>query len=339
MCAREADGAAAGVADAFAATIIEAVQREYPNDLRHRMDNADDRPTPCQIHPSFYGCFDWHSAVEMHWALVRLLRLEPDHLPSDRARHVLDEHFGASALLRQAVYFETHPGFKRPYGWGWVLTLASELAEWDDIDARRWSANLEPLTSRIVTLYCEWLPKADHPTRDGMHTNSAFGLARAVGWSRRKPELHDSIVDAATRWYGHDRDYPAAWEPSGANFLSPALAEAELMSLVLNGDEFTAWFDAFLPGIAARQPVTLFQPVTVTDTRDGQLAHLHGLNLFRAHAFRAIADALPDGDDRVVVLRQSADEHSAASCARGCGDDYMVEHWLAAYAVLALTGS
>jgi hypothetical protein len=333
---RDADDVAA-VANSYAHTILDAVQREYPNDLRHRMDGPDDRPTPRQIHPSFYGCLDWHSAVEMHWALVRLLRLVPDRVPSDPVRQVLDEHLSASALLSEAAYFETHPGFKRPYGWGWVLTLAAELADWDDADARRWSANLEPLTCRIVALYGEWLPKAVHPTRDGMHTNSAFGLARAVAWSRRDRRLHDGIVDAAMRWYGQDTDYPASWEPSGADFLSPGLAEAELMSMVLDADRFVPWFDAFLPAIADRRPATLFQPLAVVDTSDGQFAHLHGLNLFRAHAFRTIAAALPAADPRVRVLSQSAVDHIAASIDRVCGDDYMVEHWLAAYAVLALT--
>jgi Protein of unknown function (DUF2891) len=330
------------VGDRYAATIVRAVRQEYPNDLHHAMTGPDDRPTPRELHPAFYGCFDWHSCVEMHWALVRLLRLVPDMPLAGEIRTVLDGHLTAGALAAEAAYFDDHPWFKRPYGWGWALMLAHELSTWDDPDARRWSANLHPLAASIAGLYLAWLPRATYPSRDGAHANSAFGLARALPYARRAAEggdvaLLDAIHGAAHRWFGADTDYPAGWEPSGADFLSPALTEAELMSGVLEPAAFTAWFDRFLPGLADGQPGPLFQPAVVSDPTDGQIAHLHGLNLYRAYAWQQLARMLPAGDARGPLLRAAARRHADASLPAVCGGDYMVEHWLAAYAVLLLS--
>ena len=321
------------VAASFSATIVQAIRQEYPNEIRHRMDGPDDRPTPRDIHPAFYGCFDWHSAVEMHWALARLVRRCPSVVTS-KARLALHEHLTPDALAVEAEYFRDHRGFSRPYGWGWVFTLADELDGWardtGDADVRQWSDALVPLATVLSGLLQRWLAIADYPLRNGMHTNSAFGLARAWRWSAGDQALRAAIVDAANRWFLHDTDYPASWEPDGADFLSPALTEAELMSLVLPAAQFGEWFSAFLPQI----PASLTTPVTVADTSDGQVAHLHGLNLYRAHGLRTVARAVGDRTD----LLAAADAHEAASIERVCGDDYMVEHWLAAYAVLALTG-
>jgi hypothetical protein len=317
------------VAANFSATILDAIQREYPNDLRHRMDGPDDRPTPREAHPAFYGCYDWHSAVEMHWALARLLRHRPDQVPAD-ARAVLDAHFTHEALTAEAAYLEARPAFSRPYGWGWVFTLTEELASWPDTDAQRWARSMTLPAEVLSDGLRRWLPLVDYPVRIGMHPNSAFALARAWRWSARVESLRDAIADAAHRWFMDDRDYPAAWEPSGADFLSPALTEAELMSMVLPDGEFAPWFERFLPTV----PGSLLEPVSVSDTSDGQIAHLHGLNLHRAHGFRVVSAALGGRPE----LDAAAARHLEASLDRVCGDDYMVEHWLAAYAVLALTG-
>jgi hypothetical protein len=169
------------VSGKYLATIARVVRQEYPNDLRHPMTGPDDRPTPREIHPAFYGCFDWHSSVEMHWALVRLLRVTPDAALSSDVRAVLDEHLTAEALATEAAYFVDHPGFKRPYGWGWTLTLAHELSTWDDPGARRWSANIRPLADAIAALFVGWLPRATYPSREGTHGNSAFGWW-STGW-------------------------------------------------------------------------------------------------------------------------------------------------------------
>jgi hypothetical protein len=308
------------LAGQYAATILRAVQQEYPNDLRHPMIGPDDRPTPREIHPAFYGCYDWHSCVEMHWALMRLLRLAPGVLSAVDMRDVLDDHLTAEALATEAAYLSDHPGFKRPYGWGWVLMLAHELATWDDRDARRWSANIRPLATTIVELFLAWLPHATYPSREGAHANTAFGLARALPCARARAadgdqRLLDAIGEAAGRWYGNDTDYPAGWEPNGADFLSPALAEAELMSEVLGAAAFADWLGRFLPRLDDGEPATLLEPAVVSDPTDGQIAHLHGLNLYRAYAFRRVAGILPAGDPRGPVLRDAARRHADASLA------------------------
>ncbi len=325
------------VASGYAETIVEAIGREYPNHLRHMMSGPDDNPTPREAHPAFYGCLDWHSAVEMHWALVRLLRLVPSALDEPAARAALDAHLTPEAIVGEVAYLEAHPGFERPYGWGWALTLVHELATWDDPDARRWSAAIAPMAGTIASGFRRWLPRATYPTRDGAHANSAFGLARALPYARlADPELAGAITARARDWYARDADYPAAWEPGGADFLSPALTEADLMASVLPDGEFAPWFEAFLPGLADGRPASLLTPALVSDPTDGQIAHLHGLNLYRAYALGRLADRLDPADPRLGVLRGAAGAHAAASLPAVTGEDYMVEHWLACYAVLLL---
>src|SRR5262245_52349537 len=172
------------VASGYAATIAEAIAREYPNHLRHEMTGPDDRPTPRQVHPAFYGCYDWHSAVEMHWALVRLLRLVPDAVDVTALRAAIDAHLTHDAISTEVAYLHTPPGFERPYGWGWALMLAHELSSWDDPDSMRWSAAVQPLAAAVADGFTRWLPKASYPSRDGAHSNSAFALARALPYAR-----------------------------------------------------------------------------------------------------------------------------------------------------------
>lgn len=327
----------AAVAGGYALTILDSVQREYPNHLRHSMDGPDDRPTPREVHPAFYGCYDWHSAVEMHWALVRLLRLIPIAVAADEVRRVLDRHLTAEALQRETAYFRERRSFERPYGWCWTLMLAAELGSWDDPDARRWASAMSPLADRITDLYLEWLPRATYPIRDGAHANSAFGLARAVPHAVAVAEggdaaLLDAITVTARRWFLDDCDYPASWEPGGADFLSPTLTEAELMGAVLAPAEFTRWFDRFLPQL----PASLLTPAAVSDPTDGQIAHLHGLNLYRAFGFQRLGARLPPEDPRRAALEAASRRHAEASLPAVSGSDYMVEHWLACYAVLLL---
>jgi hypothetical protein len=325
-------------AASWAAVGLTNIEREYPNDLRHVMTGPDDRPRPRDLHPAFYGSFDWHSCVEMHWMLVRLLREAPNAVPQDELRAGLDAHLTPPALAAEAEYVAAHPGWQRPYGWGWALALAHELATWDDPDGARWSAAIRPLAGTLAGHLLRWLPKADFPVRHGVHPNSAFALSRAFGYARHAdPGLEAAITDAAYRWFVDDFDYPADYEPSGADFLSPALTEAELMSRVLGPVEFAEWLDRFLPGLGDARPATLFAPVDVSDPADGQIAHLHGLNLSRAWCWRRVADALPRSDPRVPVLVSAASRHEHASLEQAVGSHYAVEHWLAAYAVLLLT--
>ena len=331
------------VASAYAESIIESIQQEYPNQMQHMMAGADDRPTPREAHPAFYGCFDWHSSVEMHWALIRLLRLTPEAIDTTKAMAVLDSHLTESALTQEAAYLRSRPRFERPYGWGWALTLIHELMLWEVEPATRWLEAMRPLADVITESFLAWLSKATYPIRVGMHSNSAFGLARSVPWAKALAKQGDdrlltAITQAATSWYGADRDYPAHYEPSGSDFLSPALTEVDLMSLVLGRDEFFKWLARFLPGLSSGEPRSLFEPAFVSDASDGQLAHLHGLNLYRAFVWKQLHTILPADDPRRPHLDAGIEAHTQASIGAVTGSDYMVEHWLAAYAMLDLSG-
>jgi Protein of unknown function (DUF2891) len=322
----------------WAAVALANIRREYPNDLRHTMTGPDDRPLPHEVHPVLYGSFDWHSCVEMHWLLVRLLRAAPAAVPAAEIRSTLDAGLTPAALATEAAYFADRRYWGRPYGWGWALTLAHEIATWDDPQAQRWAAAIRPLGDMLAARFADWLPTAAFPVRHGVHGNSAFGLSRALPYARAfRPALADAIAVAADRWFGADVDYPGGYEPSGADFLSPALTEAELMLQVLAPADFAGWLGRFLPRLADGEPAALFTPVAVADPTDGQLAHLHGLNLSRAWCWRRLAEALPADDPRLPVITAAVQRHADASLEQAAGSDYMVEHWLAAYAVLLLT--
>ena len=331
------------VASTYAETIINAIQQEYPNQMQHMMMGPEDRPRPREAHPAFYGCFDWHSSVHMHWALIRLLRLKPNAFDNTKAISVLDEHLTKQALAQEAEYLRAHPRFERPYGWGWALTLAHELTLWKADAAVEWLAAVRPLADVITELFLAWLPKATYPIRAGMHSNSAFGLARSVSWARvlatqGDTRLLTAITRTAIQWYGEDRDYPANYEPSGSDFLSPALTEVELMSVLLEREEFLAWLDAFLPELSSGNPKSIFEPAFVSDAADGQLAHLHGLNLYRAFVWKHLHAILPADDTRKRYLEAGIEAHARASLGAVTGSDYMVEHWLASYALLYFSG-
>jgi len=231
---------------------------------------------------------------------------------------------------------------QRPYGWGWALALVHEAWLWDDPEGPKWAAAMAPLADAITGCFLDWLPKATYPVRCGVHANSAFGLSRALGYAQLRaamgdPALLEAIAEKAFGWFGSDSFYPGGWEPSGQDFLSPALTEAELMAQILPQAEFADWLSFFLPGIAGGEPASLFTPVVVSDPSDGQIAHLHGLNASRAWCWRRIAESLPTGDPRVEPAETAARAHADAALPHVVGDDYMVEHWLACYAVLLLS--
>jgi hypothetical protein len=332
----------------YAQVALANIGREFPSGIYHTMERPGDFPyRPRERTPVFFGSFDWHSCVEMHWLLVRLLRTVPEAVPASQLRDALNRQFTPEALRAEAEFIaKPRDGApERPYGWGWALALAEEaagLADAGDPDGRRWTAALEPLADALTGSFLDWLPKATYPVRHGVHGNSANGLARALPYARRRatsgdPRLAAAITATATRWFGHDTGYPAAWEPSGQDFLSPALTEAELMAALLPVTEFPGWLRGFLPGLAAGEPAALFTPAVVSDSSDGYIAHLHGLNLSRAWGFRRLAETLPANDLRVPVARQAASHHADAALPHVAGDHYMVEHWLAAYAVLLLS--
>jgi hypothetical protein len=325
-------------AEPYARVALANIQREYPASVPYFITGPGPLRLPRELHPSFYGSLDWHSCVEMHWVLVRLVRRFPALAPATEIRAVLDDHLSADKLAIEAAYFTAHRGFERPYGWGWALRLAHELSEWDDRDAALWLRNIGPLAGVLQESFLTWLPKATYPQRTGLHGNSAFGLHLAWDYARAemnagRTDLRRAFVDAAARWYANDADYPARLEPSGADFLSPALSEAALMRDVLGDADFARWFARFLPAL----PAALLAPAVVSDPSDGQIAHLHGLNLSRAYCMRRIREALAADDPRAAPLDIAIDRHADASLGVVVGSDYMLEHWLAAYALLLLS--
>jgi hypothetical protein len=331
-------------AAAYARVALANIERELPHVELYLQSDPSPIRTPRELHPAFYGSLDWHSCVEMHWMLVRLLRLVPDRVPEDEIRNALDTHLSTEALAGETHFFEdpAHQLSERPYGWAWALRLAAELHSFDDTDAERWAANLRPLAGLFVERLLDWLPKVTYPWRYGIHASSAFALSFSLPFARVRAQAGDAafleaLEEAATRWFAGDAGYAAEWEPSGADFLSPALMEAELMSSLLPPDEFPSWLERFLPGIADCEPGTIFTPAVVIDPSDGHIAHLHGLNLSRAWCWRRMAAALPGSDPRVPVMLEAAERHAAASLDQAVGSDYLLEHWLPAYAVLYLS--
>jgi hypothetical protein len=323
----------------YARAALDNIGREFPAYIPTTMTAPGDFPfRPRHRNPVFYGSFDWHSCVEMFWLLVRLLKTAPEDVPAGEIRDALNVRLIPEGLRAEASFMTTTHGaaIERPYGWGWALALAAEIEDWDDPDAARWAASLQPLAEALTGNFLRWLPLATYPSRTGVHTNSAFGISRALPYADRQPDgdLGRALRAAADRWYRADADGPGAWEPSGEDFLSPTLCEAELMTRLLPRAHFPDWLDRFLPGIADGQPAALFTPAVVTDPSDGYIAHLRGLNLSRAWCWRRLAETLPPADPRFEACAQASRVHAEASLPHVTGDHYMVEHWLAAYAVL-----
>ena len=319
------------IAARFARLTLAHVGREYPNKLDHVMAGPEDVRSPSELHPVFYGSFDWHSCVHGWWQLLRLARLYPDLPESAAIRDRADAMLTPDKMAGELAYLArpASAGFERPYGWAWAMALHREAAD------TRWASVLAPLAEAFADRWQGYLPRLTYPIRAGAHYNTAFGLVLTLGWAEAfRPALAELIRERAMRWYGADRACQA-WEPSGDDFLSPALCEALLMSHVLEPRDFAGWFDAFLPDAAAGLPATLFTPAHVSDRTDGKIAHLDGLNLSRAWCWRGIAGALGAGHPAAGIVEDTARRHLEASLPHVEGD-YMGEHWLATFALLAL---
>jgi hypothetical protein len=316
----------------FARIALGHVTREYPHKLDHVLLGDEDALPPRMLHPIFHGSFDWHSCVHGWWTLLTLRRLFPDIEEAAAIARLADDSFTAEKIAGELAYLDRplSRGFERPYGWGWLLYLHLEAARHADRD---WSGTLEPLARAFADRLRHYLGILTYPIRVGTHFNTAFALVMAAEWARAfDVELEQEIRAAATSWFANDRDCQV-WEPGGDEFLSPALIEALCMARVLPEMKFANWFAGFLPRLAEREPATLFIPVTVSDRSDGKIAHLDGLNLSRAWCWRAIAPLLA-ADLRSLVEATAAD-HLATAMPHVAGD-YMGEHWLASFALLAL---
>jgi hypothetical protein len=328
-------------ASSFARLALDAIRKEYPNKPEHVVNSAADVLGPRALHPAFYGSFDWHSSVHGHWMLVRLLRLYPAMPDAQEIRKVLAMHLTAKNLQTEADYFKqpNRQSFERTYGWAWLLKLAEELHDWTDPQGHEWSKNLQPLADVIEARYISFLPKQTYPIRTGVHPNTAFGLAFALDYARavdHKP-LAALLEERSRTYFAGDVEIPAAWEPSGADFLSPSLIEADLMRRVLPRSEFPAWLKRFLPGLSKGEPKVLFMQAQVTDRSDPQLVHLDGVNLSRAWCMRSLAAGLAADDPARDVLIASAARHEAAAVPFIASGHYSGEHWLASFAVYLLT--
>lgn len=326
------------VASRFAAIALSHVTREYPNKLEHVLTGPDDLQSPRALHPIFYGSFDWHSCIHAYWMLARLLRRVPDLPEAAQIRALFDTHLTVANVAAEVAYLApAHRGtFERPYGWAWAHMLAAELLQHDTDDGRRWSATLQPLADAFTARWLAFLPRSTYPIRVGTHYNTAFAITLSLGFAERtgNAALDGALREAATRWYGTDAACQA-WEPGGDEFLSSALTEAECMRRILPPAVFASWFSTFLPDIASGAPHTLFTPAIVSDRSDGKIAHLDGLNLSRAWCWRHLAGTMAVDDPRLRVMQEAAARHLDASLAHVAGD-YMGEHWLATFAVLAL---
>lgn len=325
---------ASSVAGRFAALALDCVEQEYPNLIHHVMTGDDDVAPPRKLTPAFYGCFDWHSSVHGHWMLSRLARLYPGEPFSDRAVATLGRNLNEQALLAEAAYVSdpSRTGFERPYGLAWLLQLVAELDQWDHPEADQWRADLRPLESIAVRRIRGWLPKLAYPIRSGEHDQTAFsfGLFRDYAVQTGNEELRALIDETGRDFYLDDRDCPLEYEPSGHDFLSPCLAEADFMRRILPEKEFGRWLSGFLPTIGESD----WLPVaTVTDRADGKLAHLDGLNISRAWMLEGIAHGLPDDDPRRDALLEAARKHAESGLAGVSGEHYAGSHWLASFAV------
>ncbi|MBK1831102.1 DUF2891 domain-containing protein [Verrucomicrobiaceae bacterium R5-34] len=314
---------------------LAGLNREYPNKPGQVMKTAEDVISPREMSPVFFGHFDWHSSVHGHWTLVRMLRHFPKAEWNAKVRAALDAKLTKQGLQKEADRLAEHPSFERMYGWAWALRLGLELRALDDEQGKRWAAAYLPLEQVIVGHAKAYLPKLDWPVRCGFHPESGFPLSQMLDWARGTGDdaFEKMLVSKARQFYGKDSAYPVRYEPSGNDFFSPGLNEADLMRRVLPAAEFRQWLAAFFPNFDLGN---LSQPVSVSDLDDGHLVHLVGLNLSRAWTMRGIAGVL-DGPEKATLL-EAAKKHQEAGLKDTFSGSYEGEHWLGSFAVYLLTG-
>lgn len=313
---------------------LACIEKEYPNKLNQTLDNEDELLPPRELHPSFYGCFDWHSSVHGHWSIVKLLKQFPGLDRAEEMKELLSRRLTPENISREKEYFmlEHNKTYERTYGWAWLLKLTGELYTWDSDFARELYANISPLAELIADMYIDFLPKLNYPIRVGTHANTAFGLSFAYDYAldTGNDSLMTGIRNSARDFYYYDRDCPLSWEPGGNDFLSPCLEEANLMRRVLDSEEYAGWLADFLPGLD--DPSFSMEPGIVSDRADGQLAHLDGLNFSRAWCLYGIAETVPGYEH----LSDIADQHIMHSLPHITDGHYEGGHWLASFALLAL---
>jgi hypothetical protein len=317
---------------------MKCIEQQYPNRINHTsVSDSDQIITPIKMHPSFYGCLDWHSSVHGHWMLVRLLKDFPNMPEASKIRALLSKNFSPDKIALEVNYFKTPltKSFERTYGWAWLLKLQEELITWNDADAAKWRNVLNPLCDTIVNIWMRFLPKQTYPNRTGVHPNTAFGLVFALDYARtvNNKVFESAIIQSAKKIFLKDKNAPSVWEPDGTDFLSPSLEEADLMRRILNKREFLIWFNHYISAPALNHLTVL--PM-VSDRNDMQIVHLDGLCFSRSWCMNGIASVLPVTDNRKKLLIHSAIKHLNASLPNIASGSYGGEHWLASFAVYAL---
>jgi Protein of unknown function (DUF2891) len=328
-------------AERFANLALACVNKEYPNHISHTLTSDQDVAPPRKLTPAFYGCYDWHSSVHGHWLLVRLIRAFPDAAFVSAAREALRRSLTAENIAQEAAYLhgEGRASFERPYGLAWLLQLVAELREWDDPQTKAMAANLDPLEQVVLERLNAWLPKLSNPVRIGEHDQTAFALGLMLDYARGggDQQFAELVVSKSIRFFRNDKDCPLEYEPSGEDFLSPCLGEADLMRRVLSSQDFAVWLKAFMPQISTAGGDGWLQPVVSPDPSDPKLAHLDGLNLSRAWMLKGIARSLPKNDQRLAAITATADAHERAGLAAVTGEHYEGGHWLGSFAVYLVT--
>jgi hypothetical protein len=328
-------------AERFANLALACVHKEYPNKISHSMTSDADLAPPRKLTPAFYGCYDWHSSVHGHWLIARLVRTFPDADFVPSARDALRQSLTAENITQEAAYLraEGRTSFERPYGLAWLLQLTAELREWDDPQAKEMAANLKPLERAVLEHLNAWLPKLSNPVRIGEHDQTAFALGLMLDYAHRTGDqnLTALVMSKARQFYFNDKNCPLAYEPSGEDFLSPCLGEADVIRRVLPSPEFAGWLRTFLPQISVSGSNKWLLPVVSPDRSDPKLAHLDGLNLSRAWMLEGIAAALPKDDKRLPSIRAAAAAHRSAGLAAVTGEHYEGGHWLGSFAVYLVT--
>jgi hypothetical protein len=328
-------------AQRFANLALVCVQKEYPNHISHTLNSDVDVAPPRKLTPAFYGCYDWHSSVHGHWLLARLVRTFPEAPFVPSAREALRQSLTAENIAQEAAYLrgEGRASFERPYGLAWLLQLVAELREWDDPQAKEMADNLHPLETVALERLNNWLPKLSHPVRIGEHDQTAFALGLILDYARGNggQKFAELVVSKAKQFYLGDKNCPLDYEPSGEDFLSPCLGEADLMRRVLPSADFARWLGTYLPQISVAPKGSWLQPVVSPDPSDPKLAHLDGLNLSRAWMLEGIATSLPKNDKRLQSIMAAADAHRQAGLAAVTGKHYEGGHWLGSFAVYLVT--
>ncbi|MDB4671055.1 DUF2891 domain-containing protein [Pirellulaceae bacterium] len=327
---------------AFAKLALAGMDQEFPNKPSNVMENADSVLSPKAMHPAFFGCFDWHSSVHGHWMLIRLIKLHPGCSAEKQIREQLNQHLTAEKIHKENEYFQAkyNKSFERMYGWAWYLRMVAELETWDDPQGKKWRENLRPLEKTIVSRTMDYLPKLSYPIRTGVHPDSGFALGQILDYARiaANKELESLIVARSGDFYQKDTDYPTKYEPSGQDFFSSGLNEADLMRRVLSPADFSNWLDRFFPELRKGKIGNLLTPVEVSDVTDGHIVHLAGLDLSRGWTLNGIASALPKEDPRRPILHRAAMDHAAMGYKYVFSGHYEGEHWLATFAIYLHTG-